>query len=75
MIALDVIYDKICDVSKRKYEFKNSTTDNYLDSCISNGFITLVNSRGKISYRLLAVWDINMDGEDSLTLTIVENPW
>ena len=33
-----------------------------------------VNIRGMISYRLAAVPDINIDGEDSLTLTVVENP-
>ena len=67
-------YDKICDVAKRKYGFENSTTDNYLDYCINNAFITSANSRGKISYSLVAVLDINIDGEDSLTPTIVENP-
>ena len=67
-------YDKICDVAERKYGFKNSTTDNYLDFYIKNGFITPANSKGKISYRLIAVPDINIDGEDSLTSTIVENP-
>ena len=50
------------------------TTDNYLNYCINNGFITPANSRGKISYRLVAVPDISTDGEDSLTSTIVENP-
>ena len=49
-------------------------TDNYLDFCIKNGFITPVNSRVKLSYRLVAVPNINVDGEDSLTSTIVENP-
>ena len=67
-------YDKICDVAERKYGFENSTTDNYLDYCINNGFITSANSRGKISYRLAAVPDITIDGDDSLTSTIVENP-
>ena len=67
-------YDKICDVAERKYGFENSTTDKYLDFCINNGFITPANSRGKISYRLVAVPDINIDDEDSLTSTIVENP-
>ena len=67
-------YDKICDVAKRKYGFKNSATDNYLDYCINNGFITPANSRGKISYRLVAVPDINIDGEDSLTSNFAENP-
>ena len=66
-------YDKICDVAERKYGFETSTTDNYLDFCINKGFITLVNSRAKLSYRLIAVPDINVDGEDSLTSTIVEN--
>ena len=46
----------------------------YLDFCINNGFITPANSRAKISYRLVAGPDINIDGEDSLTSTIVENP-
>ena len=67
-------YDKICNVSERNYGFENSTTDNYVDFCINNGFITLVNSEGKISYRLVAVPDIKADGEDSLTSTIVEIP-
>ena len=67
-------YDKICDVAERKYGFETSTADNYLDFCINKGFITLVNSRAKLSYRLVAVPDINVDGEDSLTSTIVENP-
>ena len=67
-------YDKICDVAERKYGFETSTADNYLDLCINKGFITLVNSRAKLSYRLVAVPDINVDGEDSLTSTIVENP-
>ena len=67
-------YDKICDVAERKYGFENSTKGNYLDFCINNGLITPANSRGKISYRLVAVPDINIDGEDSLTSTIVENP-
>ena len=57
-----------------KYGFENSTTDSYLDFCIINGFITLVNSAGKISYRLVAVPDINVDGEDSLISTMGENP-
>ena len=56
-------YDNICDVSKRKCGFESLTTENYLDFCISNGFITLVNSRGKISYRSVAVPDINVDGK------------
>ena len=64
-------YDKICDVAERKYGFENSTTDNYLDFCINNGFIKSTNS--KISYRLVAIPDINIVGEDSLTSTIVEN--
>ena len=63
-----------CDVADRKYGFENPTTDNYLDFCINNGFITPANSRGKMSYCLVAVPDINVDGEDSLTSTIVENP-
>ena len=67
-------YDKICDVAERKYGFETSTADNYLDFCINKGFITLVNSRAKLSYRLVAVPDIHVDGEDSLTSTIVENP-
>ena len=67
-------YDKICDVAERKYGFENSTTDNYLDFCINNDFITPANSRGKVSYRLVAVPDINIDVEDLLTSTIVENP-
>ena len=67
-------YDKTCAVAVRKYGFENSTTENYLDSCINNGFITPVNSRSIISYRLVAVPDISVDGEDSLTSTIVENP-
>ena len=33
-----------------------------------------INSAGKISYRLVAVPDINVDGEDSLISTIGENP-
>ena len=61
-------YDKICDVAEKKNGFENSATDNYLCFCINNGFITPANSRGKISYRLVAVPDINIDGEDSLTL-------
>ena len=65
--------DKICDVAERKYGFENSTGDNYLDFCINNGFITPANNRGKISYRLVAVPDINVDSEDSLISTIVEN--
>ena len=65
--------DKICDVAEKKYGFENSTTDNYLDYCTNNGFITSANSRGKISYRLVAVPHINIDAEDSLTSTIVEN--
>ena len=60
-------YDKICDAAERKYGFENTTTDNYLGFCINNGFITPANSRGKISYCLVAVPDINIDGEDSLT--------
>ena len=67
-------YDKICDAAERKYRFENSATDNYLDYCINNGFITPANSRGKISYRLVAVPGINIDGEDSLTSIFVENP-
>ena len=67
-------YDKICDAVGRKYGFENSTADNYLYFCISSGFITPANSRGKLSYRLVAVPDINIDGEDSLTSTIAENP-
>ena len=63
-------YDKICDVAEIKYGFENSTADNYIDFCINNGFITPVNSRGKIAYRLVAVPDINVD---SLTSTIVKN--
>ena len=66
--------DKICDVAERKYGFENSTTENYLGFYINNGFITPVNTRGKISYCLGTVPDINVDGEDSLTSTIVENP-
>ena len=66
--------DRICDVFERKYGFENSATDTYLDFCVNNGFITPANSRGKISYRLVAVPDINMDGKDSLTSTIVDNP-
>ena len=66
-------YDKICDVAERKYGFENSTADNYLDYCINNGFIARASSRVKISYRLVAVPDINIDDEDSLTSTIVEN--
>ena len=69
---IEYYYDKICDVAERKYEFENS--GNYLDFCISNGLITPANIRGKISYRLVAVPDINIDGEDSLTSTITENP-
>ena len=61
-------YDKICDVAERMYGFENSTTDTYLDCCINNGFITPANSRDKISYRLVAVPDINVDGEDSLVI-------
>ena len=34
---------------ERKYWFENSTTENYLDFCINNGFITPVSSEGKIS--------------------------
>ena len=68
-------YDKICDVAERKYGFENSTTDNYLDFCINNDFIAPANSRGKVSYRLVAVPDINIDVEDLLTSTIVENSW
>ena len=67
-------YDNICDVAEGKYGFENSATDNYIDYCINNGFITPANSRGKISYRLVAVPDINIDGGDSLTSTFVENP-
>ena len=67
-------YDKVCAVAVRKYGFENSTTENYLDSCINNGFITPANSRSMISYRLVAVPDISVHGEDSLTSTIVENP-
>ena len=67
-------YDKICDGAERMYGFENSTTDTYLDCCINNDFITPANSRDKISYRLVAVPDINVDGEDSLISTIVENP-
>ena len=67
-------YDKVCDVPERKYGFENSTTDNYLDLCINSCFITPESSRGKISYYLVAVSDINVDGEKSLTSTIVEIP-
>ena len=67
-------YDKICDVAERKYGFENSTTDNYLDFYINDSFITPANSRGKISYRLVAAPDTNIDGEDSLTSSMVENP-
>ena len=78
MIKLDAIaigcYDKICDVAERKYGFENSATDNYLDFFINNVFITPINRRGKLSYRLVAVPDINVDGGDSLTSTIVKNP-
>ena len=66
-------YDRICDVFERKYGFENSAADTYLDFCVNNGFITPANSRGKISYRLVALPDIYVDGEDSLTLTIIEN--
>ena len=67
-------YDKICDVAEEKYGFENSTADNYSYFCINNGLITSANSRGKISYRLVAVRDISVDGEGSLTSAIVENP-
>ena len=67
-------YDEICDVAERKYGFENSNVDNYLDYCINNGFITHTNSRSKISYRLVAVPDVNIDGEDLLTSNRVENP-
>ena len=62
-------YDKICDAAERKYGFDNSTADNYLDYCINKDLITPANSRGKISDRLVAVRDINIDSEDSLTQT------
>ena len=62
------------DVAERKCGFENSATDNYLGYCINNGFITPTNSRGKISYRLVAAPDINIDGEDSLASTFAENP-
>ena len=67
---IECYYDEICDVAETKYGFENSTTHNYIDFCINNGFITPVNSRGKIAYRLVAVPDINVD---SLTSTIVKN--
>lgn len=67
-------HDNICDVAERKYGFENSTTDNCLDFCINNGFITPVNSIHKICYRLVATPDINVDDEDWLTSTVVENP-
>ena len=53
--------DKICDVAERKYGLENSTTDNYLDFCINNDFLTPANSRAKICYRLVAVPDINIE--------------
>ena len=61
--------DKICDAAERKYGFENSTGGNYLDYYINKDFITPANSRGKISDRLVAVPDIIIDGEDSLTQT------
>ena len=70
---IDIYYDKICDVAERKYGFENSTTDNIQTFCINDGFITPANSRGKLSYRLVAVPDISVDGEASLTSAIVKN--
>ena len=67
-------FDKIYDVAERKYGSENSTAYNYLDFYIDNGFMKLVNSRDKLSYRLVVVPDVNADGEDSLTSTMVENP-
>ena len=54
-------YDKICDVAERKYGFENSPADNYFDFCINNSFITPANSRGMLSYSLVAVPDISED--------------
>ena len=61
-------------MAERKYGFENSTTRNSVDFCINNGFIKPVNKRDKLSYCLVAVPDISVDGEDLLTSTIVENP-
>ena len=41
---------------------------------MNNGFIIPEHRIGKVSYRLVAVSDININSEDSLTSTIVEKP-
>ena len=69
---MDVII--ICDVAKRKYGSENWTAENYLDFGIKNGLITPINSRSKISSCLVTIPDINVDGKDSLTSAMVENP-
>lgn len=69
---MDVII--ICDVAKRKYGSENWTAENYLDFGIKNDLITPINSRSKISYCLVTIPDINVDGKDSLTSAMVENP-
>ena len=65
-------YDKLCDVESMGLKIQLQIVIQTF--VIINGFITLVNSAGKISYRLVAVPDINVDGEDSLISTMGENP-
>ena len=54
---LDVVMITSAILPKESMGFENSTTENYLDFCINNGFITPVSSEGKISnvsYSLVA---------------------
>lgn len=46
-------FDKICDVAERRYGFENTATRSYLDFCINYGFITLINSGDKLSFRVI----------------------
>ena len=58
--------DKFYDVAERKYEFQNTTTEMFLDFCITYGFLTSANSSCKISFCLTAISDVNINEEDSI---------